>query len=239
MISLFLWFGNQEINTTSMKSLIRNTTYLMLILILFSGCFLQSLHPLITKEKAELIKGLEGRWETEDSRWTFFRDSKDIKNVSLSGLNVSGDMKFSFDEGDGLSRDGKGYFVIFEDLNNDIPDSVLLEARVGRINNTYYMDITVSDIFRDVNFENFHLFPVHTFSKINIEGDNLNIELFKSDWISDLILENRVRIKHETIGENVLITASTEELNKFVEKYGEDEKAYEDPINLKRRSNEL
>ncbi len=222
-----------------MKSLVRNTIYLSCILILFSGCFLQSLHPLITKEKAELIEGLEGRWETEDSRWTFFRDSKDIKNISLSGLSVSGDMKFSFDEGDGLSRDDKGYFVIFEDLNNDIPDSVLLEGRIGRINDTYYMDITVSDIFRDVDFENYHLFPVHTFSKIKIKGDNLNIELFKSDWISDLIQENRVRIKHETIGENVLITASSEELNKFVKKYGQDEKAYEEPINLKRFRNEL
>lgn len=222
-----------------MKSLVRSTSYLSCILILFSGCFLQSLHPLITKEKAELIDGLEGRWETEDSRWTFFRDSKNIKNISLSGLNVSGDVKFSFDKGDVLSKDDPAYFVVYEDLNKDIPDSVLLEARIGRISDTYYMDITVSDIFRDVNFENYHLFPVHTFSKIKIEGDNLNIELFKSDWISDLIQENRVRIKHETIGENVLITASSKELNKFIEKYGNDEEAYEDPINLKRQSNEL
>ncbi len=222
-----------------MKSLVRNIIYLSCILILFSGCFLQSLHPLITQEKAVQIEGLEGRWETEDSRWTFFRDSKNIKNMSLSGLSVSGDVKFSFDEGDALSKDDPAYFVVYEDLNKDIPDSVLLEAKIGRINDTYYMDITVSDIFRDVNFENYHLFPVHTFSKIKIEGDNLNIELFKSDWISDLIQENRVRIKHEVIGENVLITASTEELNKFVKKYGADEEAYEDPINLRMVSNEL
>jgi hypothetical protein len=222
-----------------MRSIIKNTTYLTLILILFSGCFLQSLHPLITIEKAELIEGLEGRWETEDSRWTFFRDSKMVKDISLSGLSVSGDVKFSFDKGDILSKDDNSYFVIFEDLNKSVPDSVLLEARIGKINETYYMDITVSDLFRDVTFENYHLFPVHTFSKVKLDEDDLQIELFKSDWISDLIQENRVRIKHETIGENVLITASSEELNKFVKKYGQDEKAYEEPINLKRFRNEL
>jgi hypothetical protein len=197
------------------------------------------LHPLITIEKAELIEGLEGRWETEDSRWTFFRDSKMVKDISLSGLSVSGDVKFSFDKGDILSKDDNSYFVIFEDLNKSVPDSVLLEARIGKINETYYMDITVSDLFRDVTFENYHLFPVHTFSKVKLDEDDLQIELFKSDWISDLIQENRVRIKHETIGENVLITASSEELNKFVKKYGQDEKAYEEPINLKRFRNEL
>ncbi|XWN36969.1 MAG: hypothetical protein ROO71_13520 [Balneola sp.] len=222
-----------------MKSLIRHSVYLSFILLFLSGCFLQSLHPLINNDKAELLEGIEGRWETKDSRWTFFRDTENLKDISLSGINVSGNVEFSFDEGDALSKDDKSYFVLFEDLNKTVPDSVLLEARIGTINETYYMDITVSNLFRDVNFENFHLFPVHTFSKIKLDESDLKIELFKSDWISELIQENRVRIKHETIGENILITASSKELNKFVQKYGSDEKAYEDPINLKRVVDEL
>lgn len=215
-----------------MKLFLRNIAYLTGILIFFSGCYLQSLYPLISPKKTEIIKGLDGRWETNEARWTFFRDSENLNKVNLSGLNFSGEIEFDFNEGDGLSKNDNSYFVIVEDLENPEVDSVLLVASIGKIDNQYYMDLTVPDIFKDVDFESFHLFPVHTFSKFTFKGDSLSLELFESKWISGLIKDNRVRIKHEIVGGDILITANTVELQKFVSKYGDDPKAFDGETNL-------
>ena len=61
-----------------------------------------------------------------------------------------------------------------------------------------------------------HLFPVHTFAKVNIE-------------------QNKIKISHEKSGQNIILTASTGELQKFVVKYGSDEDAFFDPIILNRK----
>jgi hypothetical protein len=81
---------------------------------------------------------------------------------------------------------------------------------------------------------------VNTFSKINVTNEDLSIEFFKSSWIKEQIQNNRIRIKHEAVNDaifestEILITASTRELQQFVEKYGTEEKAFDDAINLPR-----
>lgn len=221
-----------------MKFFVKYILFTFSVVILFSGCFLQSLHPLITLDDAKLIDGIEGRWEGENTRWTFFRDSKNIPAMKLNGLKVKGEVSFEFDEGDGLEVGDNTYFMLYEDLENNNVDSTLFEVKFGDIGNITYMDLVISDIFRNKVFEQVHLIPVHTFSKISVNNDEIEIEFLASDWISDLIEDNRVRIKHEKVDDNILITESTENLRKFVQKYGDDPKAYEDPMSLKKVTDE-
>ena len=47
---------------------------LAILMIGLSGCFLKSVHPLITAEKAILVEELDGVYETDDQRWTFASD---------------------------------------------------------------------------------------------------------------------------------------------------------------------
>ena len=65
-----------------------------------------------------------------------------------------------------------------------------------------------------------------------IHDNQLDIEFFKSSFISDLISSNRIRIKHEKTDDSILITASTSELKKFVEKYAHETEAFEKPLEL-------
>jgi hypothetical protein len=84
---------------------------------------------------------------------------------------------------------------------------------------------------------------VNTFSKIKVDAARLVMEPFASSWIKEQIENYRVRIKHEAVysdfdnSSEILITASTKELQKFVLKYGKEEDAYEDPITMKRMPN--
>ncbi len=81
-----------------------------------------------------------------------------------------------------------------------------------------------------------HLLPVHLFARIEIHADNLELYFFDPEWLEDLLDERKIRIKHEKVTGNYLITASTEELQKFVTKYGHLEEAYveSEPIVLNR-----
>ena len=47
-----------------------------------NGCFLKSVHPLVSYEEAILVEGLEGIWESQDQRWMFMNDSEKFPNLN-------------------------------------------------------------------------------------------------------------------------------------------------------------
>ena len=82
-----------------------------------------------------------------------------------------------------------------------------------------------------------HMMPVHTFAKVEIEKDEVKIYRFDQEWLDDLFKQRKVRIKHEETSDGqIILTASTSDLQKFFEKYAEDENAYLEPIILHRNS---
>lgn len=227
-----------------MRSAIKLLLFIIACGFLFTGCFLKSVHPLITQDEAILVDGLEGRWESGNQRWTFVNDLKNVPDLTIEGENYEGTVGIETE--DDLVVEGPFYLVIFEELGGSEPDTSYFSAAVGEIGNNLFLDLQLFDFdMTDDSFAQAHLFKVHTFSRLTLNQDDLSIELFEDTWISDLIVQNRVRIKHEKVVESIagedeiLITASSKELQKFIEKYGDDEDAYDDPIELTRVSNEL
>lgn len=216
------------------------TTYIKLIIItvglsiFLSGCFLKSLHPLVSEKDAVTVNGITGVWEKDDQRWTFIKEGE-YEDLTMSG--VQGNAEFSItmtDEGsDSTNTDHNSYLIIYEDLSEEQVDSSYFFGSFAMLNGDYYLDLYPFDL-GSLNFESSHYLPVHTFSKISLNEDSLVISLFKDSWIEEQITDNRVRIKHEKTEDTVLITASTEELQKFIIKYGNMPEAYRDPINLNR-----
>jgi hypothetical protein len=216
------------------------TTYIKLIIItvglsiFLSGCFLKSLHPLVSEKDAVTVNGITGVWEKDDQRWTFIKEGE-YEDLTMSG--VQGNAEFSItmtDEGsDSTNTDHNSYLIIYEDLSEEQADSSYFFGSFALLNGDYYLDLYPFDL-GSLNFESSHYLPVHTFSKISLNEDSLVISLFKDSWIEEQITDNRVRIKHEKTEDTVLITASTEELQKFIIKYGNMPEAYRDPINLNR-----
>jgi hypothetical protein len=125
------------------------------------------------------------------------------------------------------------YLVIYEDLSDEQPDSTYFLGSFIQLDQHYYLDLFPFDLFH-LDFWTSHLQPVHTFSKINLNRDSLSIQLFQDEWIEEQIRDHKVRIKHEKLDEGVLITASTNELQQFIIKYGNEQEAYRDPILLNR-----
>ncbi len=212
-----------------MKFSTRHTSFILVLILLFSGCYLKSVHPLVTTEQAVLLDGLEGRWETESQRWTFINDPRNLPNLDLSTFDIE---DFSVDEDEDITE--KLYLVLYEDFEDKSIDSSIYIGAVGEFNGAHFLDLSVFDIGSSSNLKQAHYFPVHTFSKLHVVNDTLNIEFFKDSWIEELIENNRIRIKHEKENGEILVTASTNELQKFVTKYAHDKRAFDDPKVLKR-----
>jgi hypothetical protein len=79
-----------------------------------------------------------------------------------------------------------------------------------------------------------HMIPAHTIARIDFVSDNeVVIAWFNEDWLKGLFEENRVKIAHEVIQtaeenftKEYVLTASTDELQKFIVKYGSVEDDY-------------
>ena len=70
----------------------------------------------------------------------------------------------------------------------------------------------------------------HSFAKLTFDNDQLQLKMFDGEYITGLLHNKRIRLKHEIIGEDdeIILTASTAELRSFIQKYGNDEDLYDD-----------
>ncbi|MTI87486.1 MAG: hypothetical protein FH748_05910 [Balneolaceae bacterium] len=209
----------------------KKTILLSIFLVIsLSGCYLKSLHPLVEPKDSIEVTGLSGSWMSESQRWSFIYSQEDFKQ------------HFGEDDFDAEFEDDQPYLVMLEHFEDNETDTVLFQGSFVRIGNSDYMDLKpmMADyrgktIYYESDLYTNHLFPVHTFSKIELNDDDLRIYIFKSSWINEIIEDNRARIKHEKTEDGILLTASTGELQKFIEKYGATKDAYEEPVKLERK----
>jgi hypothetical protein len=68
----------------------------------------------------------------------------------------------------------------------------------------------------------------HTFAKVNISDDKISIQPFDVSKLESLLKAKRIRLKYEKIGDRIILTASTQELRSFLEKYGDRSDLYDD-----------
>ncbi len=223
-----------------MKKTLSKILLLSLLIVSLSGCFLKSVHPLFTAEEAILLEGLDGTFENGDQRWTFASDNNPEMLAEL--IRRYPDDDISIEPGDEDSLKMNAYLIFFEETGEPNIPPVLFLGKVGKLNNQYYLNLKLFDIDFGMSATPLvtHKFNINTFSRIDVQDDELVLEHLESSWIKDQILNNRVRIKHEVVRSDyddsteILITASTPELQQFVEKYGGEEDAYQEPLTLKR-----
>lgn len=176
------------------------------IVVLVLGC-VPSLHPLYTEKDVTFDPTLVGVWSEKDKTdtWTF---------------NKSGDNAYELI----MTQDGApGKF----------------EVHLVRLGELLFLDIYPEEPDIKPNFYKIHLLPVHTFYRIRIdkEKDVLRIAGMNPDWLKENLDEKRITIAHERLGEdvgvgNIVITASTKELQEFVVKHAAE--AFGEPAELQR-----
>lgn len=185
---------------------------ILLIAIFFSGCVVYSFYPLYTEEDLFANDILTGEWIDSDSTiWNFeheYRGKKLPENIDSTSyvLNLK-------------DKDGK-----------ESKFSIHIINLAGH----YFLDFYLEDFMDDNNLdlESFHIVPVHTFAKLEVSEDKLQINWFDQEWLKKLIEENKIRIHHEENDDYILLTAKPKELQKFVIKYVNSEEAFKDGIDF-------
>ena len=214
-----------------MKNLIFS---LLLIVVALTGCGVPSVHPLYENDDLILHEELSGVWSSANGDTYYIFSASDALNnsdkIPQEIYNIDADstedetmLEDIKKDARELSEKGQENLYYIAKANEEEFEE-LYYGGVVKLNSEYFLDLYKIRILEEDAFR----FPTHVFVKMEIEENKIILHEFKTSFIEELIKNQQIRIKHEYSGENLLLTASSEELQKFIIKYGKDESAYDD-----------
>lgn len=190
-----------------------------LLCIILSSCFVKSIHPFYKEDDLYFNKDLIGTWIDKDScKWY-------VKQIYVS-----------YGEGQNKKEYWNNGYVVEQVIKKN-ESGKKYEVFLFKINDQLYADFT-SSLYPDFKLDEGYSDKIrsHNLAKVNIAKDEIAFIFFNGEWLADLIENNKIRIAHEFVkfpqpismkykGEYIL-TATTDELQKFISKYGNDPKAF-------------
>jgi len=174
----------------------------VLILVL-QGCVVKSVYPFFHESDVVFRKELVGSWLDNDSnRWNIHANLFKPNSYELHYVKGSRDVAFA---GNLFTLDGHLYMDLF----------------------------TASDNKEEMLYFDVHLVPTHSVAMVEmLTANEVSINWFDEEWLQSLFSQNKVRISHELIMDTdlkpnedegmYLLTASTNELQKFIVKYRDE-----------------
>jgi hypothetical protein len=175
--------------------------------IMMSGCLVTSLHPFYKTNDKIFDRDLIGNWiDSDSSIWIIEPNKKSKEFMGPEFLDSTYLITYYEDE------DAASY----------------LKGTLFVLNGKKYVDFFPDDEGHfTTDMSEMHHIPVHTLARIASSKDSIMFFWFGEDWLNALFDGNRVRVEHETIDhgdyESRVLTADTDDLQKFVKKYMETE----------------
>ena len=190
-----------------------------LLAALLGGCVpVMSLHSLYTEEDVVFKENLVGTWvddpDSPKTTWEFSRAGAKEKAYKLV---------YSDDEGK------KGSFVVY----------------LVKLENRLFLDVLPSQFPSEQQdwekmkwaYNFFFFVSAHTFIKIDSIEPQLKMRWTINDEMKKLFKEEPNATKHELVEDEIILTASTKELQAFVLKYAYDIRVFPAKIVLTRKKN--
>ena len=179
-----------------------------------TGCLVSSLHPFYKEKDIYFDPVMTGSWLDGDScLW--------VIEANMASTGIMSPEK----------RDNKYRITYYEETDQ----AGVFVGTLFQINGIPYVDF-YPDPDEDqcvTDLTSWHEFPTHTLARVQYSKDSILLYWFGEDWLNDLLEHNRIRIKHETVEissdySRHVLTASTDELQKFIRKYANDAKTSEE-----------
>ena len=171
-----------------------------------------------------------GLWEDNDDEGEFVSFER-LDNNKFIFRYMEGDKQTVIDFYSGkISADS-----VNENIKVLKEQTISFEAGILEVGDHYFIDL-YPYYAEGENDEEYYLWrnfiPTHAFLKFEWENAELVLYMFSYDRLQELFEQNRIRIRHQQFDDYIVITASTDDLQKFIRKYADDEKAFEDPENF-------
>jgi len=188
---------------------------LLASVLLLNSCIVKSLQPFYTKGDISYIESLIGEWtDQKKGAWTVTSVKAEFAKNQKENIAFSEESKKTYK----AYKDG----YIIKYIKNE--KEAMFLAMPFKIQESYFLDFIPFDFDTEGinNLAASHLVKAHSVAKL--EYDNTNTISFlwlTEEHIKNLFKENTLRLKHELIGieEELLLTASSQELSAFLKKY--------------------
>ena len=182
----------------------KNILFVTVVLALtLHGCVVKSIYPFYKESDVLFRQELVGSWMDNDSnRWNIHVNPFTQNSYELHYMKGTRDVAFA------------GHLFTLE----------------GQL----YLDLyPVSDNSEDMIYFDVHLVPTHSVAMVEkLTAGEVRIKWLDEEWLQSLFSQNKIRISHEVIMDTdakpgdddhmYLLTASTDELQKFLIKYRDE-----------------
>jgi hypothetical protein len=105
-------------------------------------------------------------------------------------------------------------------------DSAVYTTLAGTIGNQWYLDS-----YPYVNADEHHYLSVHVFTKMTLSGDTLTLASFENDWLEKQITGKKISVAHIRRGSEIILTASTKDLQTMFRTIGGNNDAFPNRTN--------
>jgi len=118
-------------------------------------------------------------------------------------------------------------------FENDGPSVDKAIVNMTVINGEHYLDFQTIPLSKNTSSFSTNRIQGHSFAKVKFVDEHIEILHLDVEYLEEIIKSKRIRLKHEIVDDEIILTASTEELRAFIEKYGKGEKLFVEPTVLK------
>ncbi len=177
-----------------------------------------SLYPLYKPKDLILDENLQGIFRSEDD---------DYWQIEL--LDLEWEKQFSEDWN--KYNSGKTYKLVVRE-DELVQDFAMHLLKLG---DDHYLDFYPVDFEIPNKLLKQQLVPAHIFAKAEITDKYLILHFFDMDWMEELFEKNQIKLSHAELTDRYLLTAKTDELQKFIIKYANDSTTFLDADTLLRK----
>jgi hypothetical protein len=168
--------------------------------------FVVSLSPFYSKVDLETTPGLAGTWRDKE-----------------------GDVSFTF-----AAEAEKEYTLVVKEREGGQETSGEFEAHLMRLGGSWFIDFYPKNSNREDEFYRVHFFRGHSIARVELGQDSMEVAFLSASWLSTRIEEKSIDTPHERPDGSLLLTGTTEEVQELAYLYGNDEKAFADPLSLEK-----
>jgi hypothetical protein len=119
------------------------------------------------------------------------------------------------------------YQVTFVDFSGDQHLDLIFDARLIKLGGHLFIDAVQKKAkVRGQEVDMGAVVPGHLVGRVSLQGDVLRMSFLDDDWVQKGIEAGTISVRHEDIDGTPVLTASTQELQKFLLDHSEDDKAF-------------
>ena len=159
-----------------------------------------------------------------------YTDSDLIFDETLLGVwtDTDGAESWAFN-----SSDAKEYKLVYTDEKGKKGE---FKTRLLKIEGKTFLDLTpVKPALEQNDFYKANFLATHTFVQITQTAPTVQISYLEPDWLKSFLDKNPSAIRHEKLSGEILLTASTKDLQRFLLTHLNTPGAFAKPIDIKRK----